>query len=279
MSAEPVTDRGATTAATRRELSRRQRRTSGTSGSSGSSRGWGVVGVVGELFITLGVLLLLFVAWQLWWTDVVANRAADATRHALLNEFRSGRAPDAKVPGGLIEGKAFALIYIPRFGADYVRPILEGTDTASLQSGVGHYVGTAAPGAVGNFAVAGHRTTWGRPFHDIDTLVAGDAIIVETRSGYDVYAVSGHEIVAPTAVEVIAPVPDQRGVAPTQALLTMTACHPKYSAQQRYVVHAVLARTYTREEGLPASLLRSPSLGTPLPSGVASPSASPSGGG
>jgi sortase A len=222
---------------------------------------WGVVGVLGELMVTLGVLLLLFAAWELWWTDVEANRAAGKETSSLVQGFEAtgpSAIPDAKAPGGLIEGKAFALLHVPRFGDGWSRPILEGTTHDILQSGLGHYAETVGPGAVGNFAVAGHRTTWGRPFHDVENLVDGDTIVVETRAAYDVYAVTGHEIVAPTDVDVVAPVPDQPGVAPTEAMLTLTTCHPKYSARQRYVVHAKLVKTFTRAEGLPASVLAVP---------------------
>lgn len=230
---------------------------------------WTVVGVTGELLVTAGVLILLFVAWQLWWTDVESNRAAAREVSALQRAFAApadpadpadggGPAPDPRAHGGLIEGRAFALMHIPRLGTDWSRPVLEGTDRQTLTTGLGHYVGTAAPGEVGNFAVAGHRTTYGRPFHDIETLTAGDTIVVETREGYAVYAVTGHRIVLPSQGEVIAPVPGEKGAAPTEAMLTLTACHPKFSAAQRYVVHAALRESFTRAEGLPASILAAP---------------------
>jgi sortase A len=134
--------------------------------------------------------------------------------------------------------------------------VLQGTDHDTLTAGVGHYPGTAMPGGVGNFAVAGHRTTYGRPFHDIDRLAQGDTIVVETRTSYVVYAVDRHVIVTPDHVEVTAPVPQHPGVRPTQRWMTLTACHPKYSASQRYIVFARLVRTIPRAEGLPASYLR-----------------------
>lgn len=230
------------------------------------SLAWGLVSVLGELLVTIGVVVLLFVAWELWWTDIEANRSAEATTSSLTQSFAapsgessgSETVPDAKTPGGLIEGRAFGLMHVPRFGADWIRPIFEGTDLGTLAEGLGHYPTTAAPGAVGNFAVAGHRTTWGRPFHMIETLVPGDTIVVETRTGYDVYAVASHEIVLPTRTEVIAPVPDNPGAQPTEAWLTLTACHPKFSAKERYIVHAKLVKTYTRDEGLPANVLAPP---------------------
>lgn len=236
--------------------------------------GWGwLVGFVGEVLLTFGVLVLLFVAWQLWWTDVEANRDAARATTSLEQAFAvapDGSAPapgpgaptsvpDAKAPGGLVVGKGFALMRIPRFGSDWVRPIYEGTGTDTLKRGLGHYLGTAAPGAVGNFAVAGHRTTWGRPLHDIERLVPGDRIVVESLTAYDVYAVTSHEIVRPTQSEVIAPNPTDPSAAPTKAMLTLTACHPKYSAAQRYIIHAELVGTYSRAEGLPVDVLAAPS--------------------
>lgn len=217
------------------------------------------LGLVGDLLVTAGALLLLFVAWQLWWTDVTANRVQGDTVHALTRDFGTGRStPASETPRAVPFGKAFAILRIPRLGADYARPVLEGTSLDILQEGVGHYTGTAGPGAVGNFAVAGHRTTYGRPFHDIDRLRPGDKIVVETAQAYSVYVVRRHEIVDPTAVRVIAPVPDKPGAKPTGRWMTMTACHPKYSAAQRYVVFAELDRTYPRAKGLPVGTLAAP---------------------
>lgn len=218
---------------------------------------WGL-GLLGEVLLTLGVLLLLFVVWQLYWTDVEANRTQAHVIRTLEREFRGSLAP----PASPAPGHALAILRVPRFGAGYARPVVEGTDHDALEAGVGHYAGTAPPGGIGNFAVAGHRTTYGRPFSDIDRLRAGDRIIVETRAGYLVYAVLRHEIVAPWDTAVIAPVPDHPGVAPQKRLLTMTACHPRYSAARRYVVVAELVARYARAEGLPASDLAVPSGGS-----------------
>ena len=221
-----------------------------------------ILGVAGDLMVTAGLLLLLFVGWQLWWTDVTANRVQDNTVSTLTRDFASapkGSGTAAtEMPSKVPFGKAFAIVRVPRFGADYARPVLEGTSRDILMDGVGHYTGTALPGAVGNFAIAGHRTTYGRPFHDIDRLRPGDTIVVETATAYAVYAVRSHTIVAPTDVAVIAPVPDHPGTAPTTAWLTLTACHPKYSAAQRYVVFAQLVATYPHTTGLPAGTLTAP---------------------
>jgi sortase A len=214
-----------------------------------------LVGWTGEVLLTAGVLLLLFAAWQLWWTDVSADRAQGQAVARLEQEF-TAPTPDAvpAVPAELTRGDAFAIVRIPRFGADYARPVLEGTSRAILRDGVGHYVGTAGPGEVGNFALAGHRTTYGRPFHDIDRLAVGDRVVVETSTAFTVYAVSRSEVVRPGDVGVIAPVPSDPGAAPEEAVLTMTSCHPKYSATERFVVHADLVETVPRADWDPAAL-------------------------
>jgi sortase A len=133
--------------------------------------------------------------------------------------------------------------------------VWEGTDSDTLIKGMGHYSGTAFPGQIGNFALAGHRTTYGRPLHNIDLLQKGDVIVVETKASYIVYTVDRHVIVTPDNVEVIAPVPQRPGARPTQAWLTMTACRPKFSAQYRYIVFAKLVRNISRASGLPSSFI------------------------
>ena len=225
------------------------------------------VRTLGEVLITLGLLLLLFVAWQLWWTDVAANSAQAVTVQALEKGFGPANlaergAADPRVPLATLTrvpfGEAFAIMRIPRFGADYARPVLQGTDHDTLTKGIAHYQGTGFPGQVGNFAVAGHRTTYGKPFSNIDLLQKGDVIVVETKASYIVYALDRHVIVTPDHVDVIAPVPQQPGVQPKQAWMTMTACHPRFSASQRYVVFSKLVKRIPRASGLPASFMAVP---------------------
>jgi len=224
---------------------------------------WGVR-TLGEVLITIGLLLFLFVAWQLWWTDVTANREQAVAVQTLERTFGPANLAERGVADPLATltkvpfGEAFAIMRIPRFGADFARPVLQGTDHDTLTKGIGHYPGTAFPGQVGNFAVAGHRTTYGKPFSDIDLLQRGDVIVVETKASYLVYAVDRHVIVTPDKVEVIAPVPQHPGAKPNQAWMTMTACHPRFSANQRYVVFAKLVKRIPRAGGLPASFMAVP---------------------
>ncbi|MFC5381228.1 class E sortase [Aquipuribacter nitratireducens] len=228
-----------------------------------------LVRTTGELVMTLGVLLLLFLAWQLWWTDVEADRAQARTTAALEEQWdalasgQDGAAPARPEPAAepdpvaadpvlaALPSEAVALLRVPAFGDDYVRPVVAGTGELELQQGIGHYDGTAGPGEVGNFAIAGHRTTYGAPFNPIAELRTGDPVVVETATEFHVYRVQASRIVLPTDVEVIAPVPDRPGEEPTEAWLTMTSCHPMFSARERYVVHALLESSTPRADGRP----------------------------
>lgn len=219
------------------------------------------VGWAGEVLVTLGVLLLLFAAWQLWWTDVAAERNQAAIVHTLERDFARGstaQVGEDGIPAAIGTDGAFAVVRIPRFGADFARPVIEGTGRPVLALGVGHYVGTAGPGRVGNFAVAGHRTTYGRPFHDIDTLRDGDRVVVETAGTVYVYEVTSREIVRPWEVGVVAPVPDSPGAKPSAAMITLTSCHPRYSATHRFVVHGRLVESIPRATWVPSTWLAAP---------------------
>ena len=213
----------------------------------------GVAGLLGELLITLGVALMLFVGWQLFWTDVVAD--ADAGQVVTTIE-QDPAGPQWVQPKQAKLGDAFAIVRIPRFGATFARTLYEGTTKDVLMRGIGHYEETSLPGAIGNFAMAGHRTTYGKPFNQIDKLVEGDVILVETKDTYFVYRVTGHQIVPPTQVSVLLPVPDQPGKKPTAAVLTMTTCHPEFSARERYIAYAELDATFPRDKGVPADILK-----------------------
>jgi sortase A len=210
---------------------------------------------VGQLLVTAGLVVLLFVVYEVWITDLTSDRKQDALSNELREDWEGS--DDPTVPtlpdGGISEvpqGQGFAFIRIPRFGADYVKVILEGTDEDELVEGPGHYVDSAMPGEQGNFALAGHRVGKGSPFLDLDQLQAGDPIVIETETTWFVYRVlgdddpngiPGQQIVLPTDVSVIAPTPNGPLTGPASgAYLTLTTCHPKFSARERLIVHAVL---------------------------------------
>lgn len=207
---------------------------------------------LGQTLITLGAVVLLFLVYQIWVTDEINQGVQTELTQDLRQRWADGddplqvpERPDG-APGQLPLGEGFAFIRIPAFGLDYVRVVLEGTDEDKLTEGPGHYPASALPGEVGNFALAGHRVGKGSPFLDLDQLGSGDAIIIETSEQWYVYRVlgdgpiPGQQIVTPDRVEVVAPVPGAPADQPTRALLTLTTCHPKFSAAQRLIVHAEL---------------------------------------
>lgn len=229
----------------------------------------GAVGVLGELLITLGVLLALFVVWQLWWTDVVAGanqREAVAELDWVVSE-PAGPALPADPTGPRRDEPApveaepehlttFAVLRVPRFGPEYLATVTQGTGRPDVLDlgGLGHYEGTAMPGEVGNFALAGHRTTYAKPLHRAAELEVGDPLVVQTADTWYVYRVTTSHVVLPHQVEVIAPVPNDPSGVPTVASMTLTTCHPLYSARERLVVHAELDYWMPVSDGVPPDL-------------------------
>ena len=133
----------------------------------------------------------------------------------------------------IVRGDAFARLEIPKIGKELY--VLPGVDVSDLKKGPGHYPDTPLPGQLGNAAIAGHRTTWGEPFADLDQLAPGDEIIVTMANGETfVYDVTFTQIVTPADSWVIATTD------PDVAMLTLTTCHPKYTTKQRMAVHSVL---------------------------------------
>ncbi|SDO96455.1 LPXTG-site transpeptidase (sortase) family protein [Arthrobacter sp. ok909] len=120
--------------------------------------------------------------------------------------------------------------------------------------GIGHCQGTAMPGAAGNFAVAGHRQTHGAVLENIDALVPGDRIYVQTREGYYVYVFRNSQIVLPSRTDVLLPVPTQPGAVATERHLTMTSCNPRFGSQERFVAYALLQRWQPLPAGPPAEI-------------------------
>jgi sortase A len=215
--------------------------------------GWTLAGGLGQTLVTAGVVLLLFVVYELWVTGLFAAREQDR----LADELRTAWPADAAVVGVPTSpvapgvGEPFAVLHVPRLGEDWSRVVLEGTAEDQLAQGPGHYTGTAMPGQPGNVAIAGHRVGRGSPFLELDALRPGDPIVVEVADGWFTYrvladgqdpnGVPGQQVVTPDRIDVISPTPGGAAdAAPTGAYLTLTTCHPRYSARQRLVVHAVL---------------------------------------
>jgi sortase A len=217
--------------------------------------------VLGRILLGIGVLILLFVAYQLWGTGLAESHSQAVLRQrfdALLHhapaasgttttrpspattssapETSTTTAGDQPTVGATTaapgDGAPVGVLSIPKIGVDRV-VIVQGTSTSDLQQGPGHYPGTPLPGEMGNAAIAGHRTTYGAPFYNLDQLHEGDAIKVTTVQGSFTYDVSTTQIVDPSDVSVVADT--------TTPELTLTTCNPRFSASQRLVVHAMLS--------------------------------------
>lgn len=200
-----------------------------------------ILRTIGELSITLGVVLLLFCAYLLWGTSAYTERHQRILQRQLVSE------PATKILGKIQLGGAVALIKIPRLGPTYKYAIVEGVEDEHLRQGPGHYPGSAQPGEVGNFVVSGHRTTYAAPFNRIDELEKGDDILIDSREARYTYQVTATKIVEPTAVDVIEPVPGHPGKKADKAVITLSTCHPEYSARQRLIVFGTLTKTEERE--------------------------------
>lgn len=219
----------------------------------------------GELMITAGVIVLLYVVYELFWTGVGTAQAQGDLREELAQQWEapppSGgtgaptSSPTASAaPTELDAGQGVAIVRIPKLGTSYAWVIVEGVSQADLRLGPGHYPDSAGPGEVGNFAVAGHRTTYGAPFSGLDQLDPGDAIVIETADTYFTYLVDDTDVVQPTRLDVVLPVPEAPGRSPSEALMTFTTCHPRYAATERLVVFSHLDAEQPKSAGLPPAL-------------------------
>jgi sortase A len=223
-----------------------------------------VLGAIGRVMITAGVLILLFVVYQLYGTgireaqaqdrlerrfnslvadsgDTIGESGTSTTTTPVVGPVGSTTtatlppvtAPTEALP--IAEGDPVGKIEIAKIGLTAY--LVEGVAVDDLKEGPGHYPETPFPGQKGNAAIAGHRTTYGAPFANVDDLAVGDKIVVTTLQGTFTYGVTGTEIVTPDHVEVLNDFGDNR--------ITLTACHPKYDLSHRIVVTGKL-------EGQPA---------------------------
>jgi sortase A len=216
--------------------------------------------VLGEMFITIGVLMLLFVTYQLWWTNVLAHQAAGGATKNLEKQW-DGTKNSNRDPGTFSPGQGFAIIYIPKL--DVKAPIAEGTDKHKvLDKGmVGHYSGaqeTAMPwDKTGNFALAAHRNTHGEPFRYINKLVKGDEVVVETESTYYTYEVTSTlPSTSPANTSVINPIPTGSGFTTAGRYITLTTCTPEFTSTYRLIVWGKMVEERPRSQGKPDALVQ-----------------------
>jgi sortase A len=231
-----------------------------------------VLGAVGRVLVTVGLLLLLFVAYQLWGTGIYQARAQNDLQQQFKQSLERNRSTTTTTPAPTTaadtptttttlaplaappEGDAVGRIGIPKIGVDQY--VVEGVNVDDLRKGPGHYPSTQLPGHEGNSAIAGHRTTYGAPFGDLDQLHPGDEIDVATVQGKFTYKVIEQRIVDPSEISVLDPTPDPAHPGHQLATLTLTTCNPKYSAEQRLIIRAELQ--LPTAQALPLPPVRTP---------------------
>lgn len=214
--------------------------------------------LIGEVFITTGVVMLLFVTYQLWWTNVRAQAQAGKEASQLQNDWASGK----RAPGAFAPGEGFALLHIPKL--DVVVPIAEGISNKKVldRGMVGHYseepLKTAMPeDRTGNFGLAGHRNTHGEPFRYINRLTQGDDIVVETQNTYFVYKMASMlPVTPPSNTSVLDPVPAQAGFTEPGRYITLTTCTPEFTSKYRLIVWGKMVEERPRSKGKPDALVQ-----------------------
>ena len=227
--------------------------------------------VLGELMLTAGLLVLLFAAWQMWIGDIIIGAENNEKGTQLTQEWQdapvAGPPPATTEDDGTVvyeppilehpdEAEVFATMRVPRFGDDFNVRIAGGTTRSRTLDpiGIGLYTQSKMPGEIGNFSLAGHRTTWGKPFNQLDRLHVGDAIVIETPEGWYTYRFRTLEYVKPSAVDVLYDVPQMPDIETGERYITMTACSPLHSLAERIVAYGIFEGFQPRSEGEPASL-------------------------
>ncbi|MER6101361.1 class E sortase [Streptomyces sp. NPDC001832] len=224
-----------------------------------------IVRTFSELCITAGALIMLFVVYVLFWTGVKAAGATEGQIDSLRDQWAQGTvsapaphtSPTPSAPTAPVayrDGKPFAMLYIPRFGKRWEWPVLENTEVRTLQKGLGHYTGTARLGAKGNFAVAGHRRTYGDPFKDFPKLRPGDAVVLTDGETWFTYRIDKKPYrTLPSDIGVIDPVPRKSGFDGPGRYLTLTTCDPEWGSSHRLIAWAHLDATQPVTDGKPAA--------------------------
>jgi len=223
-----------------------------------------ILSSAGEVLITLGAVLSLYVVYTLWWTNVVAHDAAKSATNDIQQQFQQqiqgAVAQPGKAPPTVFKpSEGFALMTIPAIGKTNL-PVMEGTDKAKVldKGAVGHYTTpkSAMPwDPTGNFAVAAHRRTYGEPFRYINTLKVGDHVVVETAHGWYVYQLDAElPQTSPDNIGTIAPVPKGGPYKKAGQYITLTTCTPEWNSDYRLIWWGHLERTDPLSGPPPAEL-------------------------
>lgn len=208
-----------------------------------------VTRTAGEIFLTFGVIGLLFIGYLIWGTAL----RTDAAQRQFSNELNQQweKSSGAAIKAGpeqfdVATGQPFAFITIPAFGPHWRFTLIQGTALAQLDLSPGHVPGTQWPGQEGNFAVAGHRVTAGNPFWSLPSLRAGDLVYIQTQDNEYTYRVTTEQTVLPSDLGVLDPVPGHPGERPTRRLITLITCDPAWTGTHRIIVTGVLVAAKPR---------------------------------
>ncbi|PSL02531.1 sortase A [Haloactinopolyspora alba] len=203
-----------------------------------------IAGGFGELLLTAGALVLLFVVYTLWGTGIQTAAAQDDLRNELTFDVGQVQKDEEQKPAALDElklGDAYGILRIPRFGDEWEWIVVQGTKPDDLKDGPGHYLDSADPGELGNFSIAGHRSGHGEPFADFAELRVGDTIEIETATGIYTYKLDdapggdsdGNKIDI-NETWVVDPVPGEPAdTEPTERRITLTTCWPRWGSTHR----------------------------------------------
>jgi LPXTG-site transpeptidase (sortase) family protein len=205
----------------------------------------------GEVLITIGLVVMLFAVYEVYGKTAIVDAYQAKLERQLTQQWAApGPAIDGPQTVEPLRGSAIARLYLPILHQHWV--VVEGVALSDIAYAPGHYPGTALPGQIGNFSVAGHRIP--SIFWNLQEMRKGQLIVVQTRDYWYVYTVTLNEIVTPHSIEVVAPTPDRIGVVPSQAMMTLTTCNPKWNDYQRMAVHAVLTSRTPAVAGPPVTL-------------------------
>lgn len=259
---------------------------------------------LGQLLITLGVIVLIFVAYELWFTDVVNARVQHRLTTQLEKRWRAnddplvgtptpgtssssppssstpapggtGRPGEPGLPGAKITdipiGTGIAIIRMPRLGLDYARTIVQGTGDAQLLEGPGHYPQSPLPGQIGDVGIAGHRVSKGSPFLDLDKLRPGDAIVIETKSFWYTYRVLGDPTTGSFTAGTPQGIPGREVVTPDNgAVLDPVPDHPGEAPTMRLLTLTTCTPKFSASHRL---IIHARLAGSPRPTSAGPPPA------
>jgi sortase A len=222
----------------------------------------------GELMIALGILLASYAIYELWYSNLESRAAGQELAAELQRQWQLGQPTDqtpAATNGTQTQTqtnstpnstalettpppKPIALVYIPKLKADvWQTPLMPNVSDPALALGLGHYSTTAQPGAPGNFAIAGHRATFGEPFARIERLQPGDEVIIQTATEWHVYRLIADRIVQPSENWVLAQAPKIPELAQAPNIITLTTCEPRFNSTERWVWFGELVETLPAE--------------------------------